>query len=194
MNDHDLELWENWVEPYYMFLINIRWCCQPQNCSQPHFAKIVHPALAKINDSIIEELISYRNWRHRAVGCWFAGIKRRSQYIDEISKSLGGHYRQMATCFALVRFNNDLSVYYLSQYLEEFIASTNNLKDDHWNNHHFMWAIQALTYLDRQQGDFYFQKYHLVKNQFTKNDSDIVYTKDKQLLFKRILNFCELYF
>jgi len=60
MNDRDIELWKNWVEPYYMFLINTRWCRQPENLSQPHFVNIVQPALANVNDSIIEELISYR--------------------------------------------------------------------------------------------------------------------------------------
>jgi Family of unknown function (DUF6000) len=194
MKDRDLELRKEWVEPYYMFLINVRWLRESENRSQPYFVKIVQPAVAKVNDSIIEELISYRDWRHKVVGCWFAGIKKRSQYIEEISKSLGGYFRQMATCFALVRFNNDLSVYYLSQYLEEFIACTNNLKDEHWNDHHFGWAIQALTYLDRQQGNFYFQKYHLAKNEFSNNHSDFVYIKDEQLVFKRILNFCDLYF
>jgi hypothetical protein len=79
MNDQDLELWQDWVEPYYLFLMNGRWFGQSENQSQPHFVKIVQPALAKINDSIIEELISYRNWRYRAVGCWFAGIKKLCQ-------------------------------------------------------------------------------------------------------------------
>ncbi len=194
MDNHDWELWKDWVEPYYMFLFNSRWLREPDNQSTPHFVKIVKPALANVNNSIIEELISYPNWRHQAVGCWFTGIKKRSQYIEEISKFLGGNFRQMATCFALVRFNNDLSVYYLSQYLEKFIACEKNFKDKHWNNIHWNWAIQALTYLDRQQGDFYFQKYHLAKNQLGKHNSDITYIKDEQLLFKKILNFCELYF
>lgn len=194
MTDRDLELWKDWVEPYYMFLMNGRWFRQPEDLSQPHFVKLVQPALANVNDSIIEELISYRNWRHQVVGFWFAGIKKRSQYIEKISKSLGGYYRQMTACFALVRFNNDLSVYYLSQYLERFISLKNNLKDDYWNNHHFGLAIQALTYLDRQQGDFYFETYYLAKNQFTQNSHELVYLKDEQLIFERINDFCDFYF
>ena len=54
----------------------------------------------------------------------------------------------MATCFALVSFNNDASIYYLSQYLEEFIACEKNLEDEPWNNIHGNWTIQTLTYLD----------------------------------------------
>jgi hypothetical protein len=193
-SDRYLKLREEWVEPYYMFLIDVRWLRKSENLSQPHFVKIVKPALAKVNNEIIEELIAYRDWRHRVVGCWFAGVKKRSQYIEEISKSLGGYFRQMATCFALVRFNNDRSIYYLSQYLEEFITNPNNLKDDHWNKQHFGWAIQALTYLDRKKGDFYFQQYHLAKNKFTKTNSKLIYIEDDKLAFKKMIDFCELYF
>lgn len=194
MNNHDLNLWNNWVEPYYMFLFNSRWFREPANLSQPYFVKIVKPALVKVDDSIIEELISYHNWRHRTVGYWFAGIKRRSQYTEEISKSLGGCFHQMATCFALVRFNNYASIYYLSQYLEEFITCEKNLKDEHWNNIHWNWAIQALTYLDRQQGDFYFKKYNLAKNKFSHDNYTLIYLEDDRLIFNKILQFCKQYF
>ena len=50
MNNHDLELWKDWVEPYYMFLFNSRWLREPDNQSTPHFVKIVKPALAKVID------------------------------------------------------------------------------------------------------------------------------------------------
>ena len=100
----------------------------------------------------------------------------------------------MATCLALVCFNNDCSIYYLSEYLDRFISQT-DFKDDYWNNYHFGWAIHALTDLDRQQGDLYFQKYHLAKmNQSISDNPDLVYLKDEQLVFKRIMDFCDRYF
>ena len=50
MNNHDLELWKDRVEPYYMFLFNFRWFRETANSFQPHFVKIVKSALAKVID------------------------------------------------------------------------------------------------------------------------------------------------
>jgi len=37
----------------------------------------------------------------------------------------------MASCFALVRFQNDASISGLSQYLDKFFACENNFKKDY---------------------------------------------------------------
>lgn len=196
MNQEDIEFFLKWVEPYYMFLFNTRWCIQPDPKLTPRFVSLVKPALSEVNDVIIENMLSEKilGWRSRVVGCWFAGIKKREKYIDEISKSLGYNFRQMSTCFALVRFNNQKAIKYLANYLEQFIACERNLSDNHWNRAHWTWAIQALTYLDRPQGDYFYHKYYFAKNKLENNDLEVIYIKDKQLIFKRMESFCKLHF
>ena len=195
MNQENLEFWNEWVAPYYMFLFNTRWCIQPNPLCTPHFVKLAQPVLPQVNDRIIEKLLidNIGGWRSRVVGCWFAGIKRREPYIEEISKSLGSDFRQMSTCFALVRFGNQRSIDYLSQYLEQFIDCEKNLVDQHWNRVHWGWAIQALSYLDRGQGDYFYRKYYTAKNKLKNNDINIIGLKEEQLVFKRMEKFCELY-
>jgi len=87
-----------------------------------------------------------------------------------------------------------LAVNYLSQYLEEFLANRENLQDEHWNNIHWGWAIQALVYLDRQKGNYYFKKYHFAKREIDRSYLNSVCPSDDKLVFRKIEVFCNLYF
>ena len=179
---YDLELWHKWVEPYYLYTMNFRWLNPSIDLPKPHFVSRVEPVLGDLNEYIVKDLLYYRNWRHQLMGCWFAGLKEWSQYADYIGKFLGRSYRQMGVCFALASFGDDLSISYLTQFIENY--TRNKSIQDTIRDRHLELAIFALIYLDKNIGNNYYNSFY----SYNQSSNNLEISKNP---FKRMIDFSD---
>ena len=197
LRQNEIEFFEKWAEPYYMRLKNHSWFKESSQENKPYFVTIVEPALAEISAEEVERLLNTRNWRTILVGSWFAGIKGMSQYTENIGRYLGCGYAQSGICFALACFKNELSVRYLSQYLERFFASKNSDYDyyNFWAYHYLSSAFYALMWINKNATRIErYQKYLEVTDHLPKEHQYRLKLYPDKQLFEIVMNFCKKWF
>ncbi len=144
MSYFDDEMYQRWVQPYYLKFMNGKFLrTQPQ---QPLAIDALQGAIEQIDGETIDTLLTNRNWRHRLAGACFAGLKLQYMDQDEIGKLLFASeapYAGWGYCFALARFASTRSNQYLTLYLNTFLLRYHDEYDQGW-------ALAALLWLDAQ--------------------------------------------
>ena len=105
-------------------------------------------ALAEVDPSVVDRLLSARGWRERIVGSWFAGLKGWTQFEDRIGELLLASevtYAGAGHCFAMACFADDKSRQYLIEYLDIYLRQPEKEYDQ-------LDAILALIWIDQKQG------------------------------------------
>ena len=104
-----------WVKPFYLANLVYKY-----DAFESNFRTIA----AEIDDQLVTELLTQRNWRPRITAAYFVAIKRMPKHCDHIGKLLlrsdlcyaGGGY-----ALALARINTAESLEYLKKYLHHYL-------------------------------------------------------------------------
>jgi hypothetical protein len=139
------DILETWVAPFYM---NILHGNNVGNNADPAFVHTAKKALKTISPEIIDTLFAEVNWRCQITAAWFCGMKQWNQYAEIIGNSLLASrvcYAGQGYCFALARFGDARSAYYLAHYLESYLQQPDKWYDQGW-------AMPALMWIDEKRG------------------------------------------
>ena len=106
---------DKWVKPFY--LTNL---VHKYETFESNFRLIA----AEIDDQLVTDLLSQRNWRPSITAAYFVAIKQMEHHCDHIGKLLlrsdvcfaGGGY-----ALALARINSPNSIDYLKKYLHHYL-------------------------------------------------------------------------
>lgn len=138
------EFVERWVRPFYM-------AHPPDAKFAAAFAKVSQD----VDEELVRELLSFRNWRPRIVGAYFAAIKEMAAVLDVIGPLLlrsDACYAGRGYCLALARINTPPVVDTLEQYLDYYLTRTDLYFDQ-------AAALAALHHLDSVNGTSRAKKY-----------------------------------
>lgn len=109
------EFVNKWVKPFY--LTNLVYNYGEFEFS---FRQIAH----EIDDALVTELLTQRNWRPRITAAYFVAINQMDTHCDHIGKLLLRSdvcYAGSGYSLALARINSSGSVDYLIKYLHHFL-------------------------------------------------------------------------
>ncbi len=106
---------DKWVKPFYLTNLVYKYCT---------FESCFRQIAAEIDDQLITELLTQRNWRPRITAAYFVAIKRMAHHCDHIGKLLLRSdlcYAGSGYALALARINTPESLDYLKKYLHHYL-------------------------------------------------------------------------
>jgi hypothetical protein len=130
-----------WVKPFYLDILGGSFT-NLQGIELDSFISRVNEARSRIDESVIEEMLSASGWRERITGSWFAGLKEWNRFSHQIGKLLiesNRVYADQGYCFALGRFADTVSVDYLTRYLDKYLLQLDCFCDQDWAMATLMW-------------------------------------------------------
>lgn len=117
--------------------------------------KEIQELVSICDNELIDKLLANQNWRGRVIAGCLIGFKNESDYIDIIGKNLvNGCGGITGYCYALARFADDKSVYYLTEFLNKYLVF-----DEFPNEHLQYWAFRALQWIDKTNNTTNAQNY-----------------------------------
>ncbi len=126
-----------------------------RNRNERIFLYEVKIALDEITEDVVARLLSVRNWRDKLTGSWFCGLKKWDQFAEQIGVEFLASkacYAGQGYAFAFACFADEVSVRYLTEYLDHYLA----LPDCYYDQD---WAMTALMWIDAQRATSHAQKY-----------------------------------
>lgn len=117
--------------------------------------KEIQDLVAIADDELITKLLENENWRSRLVAGYLIGFKNKKSYIDTIGEKLvKGCGGITGYSYALARFADEKSIYYLTKFLDEHLAF-----DKYPNERHQYLAFRALRWIDEVNNTTLCQNY-----------------------------------
>lgn len=136
-NNYELapEIIEEWVVPFYMKIGSI----------DEVWVRQLGAIESEVSKDLTINLLGDYNWRSRATGAFFAGLKG----FYDLSDIIGVHllkseltYAGKTYAYTLASFNTEQATQYLDRYLDYYL-----LKPDLWYDQREV--LESLTYLDK---------------------------------------------
>ncbi len=128
-------------------------------------ASSILSATQEVDVSLIRELLTFRNWRPRLVGAYFAAILRAKSTLDVIEPLLLRSdvcYAGRGYCLALARMNAQRSPDILEGYLDYYLTKANLWFDQDQ-------GLAALRHLDAINGTSRAARYEPLWSEFVVN-------------------------
>lgn len=106
--------------------------------------KEIQELISICDEELIDKLLVTQNWRARLIAGCLIGFLEEKNYTDTIGQNLvRGCGGITGYCYALARFADEKSVYYLTEYLNQYL-----LFDKFPNEGLQYWAFRALRWID----------------------------------------------
>lgn len=185
------EIIAQWVKPYYLKILHGNYAHLQDN-ELNDFVSSAKQSLSEIDEAVIERLLLSLGWRERITGSWFAGLKRWDKFTDQIGELLIENNRVYAGqgyCFALGRFTDNLSVSYLTSYLDKYLPKLDCYYDQGW-------AMAALIWIDNRNESNYSKRYLERDGLWERFVADKPYWSLEQSVsqYDSIMAFCDKWF
>lgn len=117
--------------------------------------KEIQQLVSICDEKLIDKLLATENWRARLIAGCLVGFWEDKNYIDTIGQNLvKGCGGITGYCYALAKFADEKSVYYLTSYLEKYLVF-----DKFPNEKLQYWAFGALRWIDKVNSTTISQNY-----------------------------------
>lgn len=117
--------------------------------------KEIQELVSICDEKLIDKLLATENWRAKVTAGCLIGFWNDKSYIDNIGQNLvkdcGGI---TGYCYALARFADEKSVYYLTSYLDKYLVF-----DKFPNEKLQYWVFRALRWIDKVNSTTISQNY-----------------------------------
>lgn len=154
----DREFATKWVIPFYQKIGHFY-------ADENELAEAYRGVASELNPSVVETLLSERNWRTSSTAAWFAAIRRWTQFEAEIIEYLhrcDRCYEGGAFLLALASFATPTSTRGVTTYLDRYLV-----EEDPYGSQAD--AMCALKWLDHKNGTSLIDDYESSWNDFCRD-------------------------
>mgnify|MGYP000403895122 CR=1 FL=1 len=107
--------------------------------------KEIQKVVSICDNELIDRFLKSSNWRAKLIAACLIGFKNERHYTEQIGENLLNNCGGITGyCYALARFADEKSIYYLTEYLNKYLVF------DSFPNEGFQyWVFRALRWTDK---------------------------------------------